>query len=213
MGLSSIRRRRGRFGRWPWLGLAGLAAGWLAAAPALTVVTVAGALAAGGGGDAATISSPGPGPRGSGTWPPGVPPAEAIATTLPPAMARLYRRAAASVCPGLPWQVLAGIGTVESGNGTSEAPGVHRGANAAGAEGPMQFEPATFVAYDEPTPPGGAFPPSPYDPVDAVYAAARLLCTDGAGRGHLQGAVYDYNHSRQYVAEVLAVAIGLGMPG
>ena len=68
--------------------------------------------------------------------------------------------------------ILAAIGTMESDNGQSNLPGVHSGANAAGAEGIMQFEPATFVAYDEPVPPGGADPPSPYDPTDAVYAAA-----------------------------------------
>ena len=45
--------------------------------------------------------------------------------------------------------MLAAIGTVESGNGTSELPGVHSGANSAGAEGPMQLEPSTFAAYDE----------------------------------------------------------------
>ena len=76
--------------------------------------------------------------------------------------------------------MLAAIGTVESDNGTSTLPGVHSGANSAGAEGPMQFEPATFAEYDEPVPPGGADPPSPYDPMDAVYAAARDLCANGA---------------------------------
>ena len=60
---------------------------------------------------------------------------------------------------------------------------MHSGANSAGAEGPMQFEPATFAAYDEPVPPGGADPPSPYDPTDAVYAAARELCANGAANG------------------------------
>jgi hypothetical protein len=58
-------------------------------------------------------------------------------------MLTLYQTAAV-VCPGLPWTVLAAIGTVESDNGQSNLPGVHTGANAAGAEGPMQFEPATF---------------------------------------------------------------------
>lgn len=71
----------------------------------------------------------------------------------------------------------------------------------------MQFEPATFAAFDEPVPPGGAAPPSPYDPADAVYAAARLLCADGASGGaELAGAVYAYNHSASYVAQVLALA-------
>jgi hypothetical protein len=40
--------------------------------------------------------------------------------------------------------VLAAIGTIESDNGQSDLPGVHSGANAAGVEGPMHFEPATF---------------------------------------------------------------------
>jgi cell wall-associated NlpC family hydrolase len=121
-------------------------------------------------------------------------------------MLALYQQAAAT-CPGLPWTILAAIGTIESDNGQSTLPGVHSGANAAGAEGIMQFEPATFAAYDEPVPPGGATPPSPYDPTDAVYAAARLLCADGAAGGaDLSGAVYAYNHSASYVAQVLSLA-------
>ena len=137
----------------------------------------------------------------------GAPVASSAATTqIPTAMLTLYQQAAAT-CPGLPWTILAAIGTVESDNGQSNLPGVHSGANAAGAEGPMQFEPATFVAYDEPVPPGGADPPSPYDPTDAIYAAARLLCADGAAGGaDLSGAVYAYNHSASYVAHVLALA-------
>ena len=91
--------------------------------------------------------------------------------------------------------MLAAIGTVESGSGQSNAPGVWSGANGAGAEGPMQFEPATFAAYAT-VGPGGARPPSPYDPVDAVYTAAALLCADGAGSpATLRAAIDDYNHS------------------
>jgi cell wall-associated NlpC family hydrolase len=130
----------------------------------------------------------------------------AAAAKIPAAMLTLYQEAA-TTCSGLPWTILAAIGTVESDNGQSDLPGVHSGANAAGAEGPMQFEPATFAAYDQPVPPGGADPPSPYDPIDAVYAAARLLCADGAAGGaDLSGAVYAYNHSSSYVAQVLALA-------
>ena len=126
--------------------------------------------------------------------------ASAAATAkIPPAMLTLYQQAAVT-CPGLPWTILAAIGTVESDNGQSNRPGVHSGANSAGAEGPMQFEPKTFAAYDEPVPPGGAVPPSPYDPTDAVFAAARLLCADGASGGaDISGAVYAYNHSASYV--------------
>jgi hypothetical protein len=125
---------------------------------------------------------------------------------VPQGMLELYEQAAAT-CPGLSWALLAAIGTVESSNGTSQLPGVHSGANYAGAEGPMQFEPSTFAEYDEPVPAGGADPPSPYDPVDSVYAAARLLCTNGAGQaGDVARAVFAYNHSTAYVDEVLALA-------
>jgi cell wall-associated NlpC family hydrolase len=140
----------------------------------------------------------------------GIDPTALASTEIPAEMLALYR-AAATTCPGLPWAVLAAIGTVESGNGTSDLPGVHSGANGAGAEGPMQFEPATFAAYDEPIPPGGADPPSPYDPTDAVYAAARLLCADGgSGGGDLPAAVFAYNHDSAYVTEVITLAQTFG---
>jgi hypothetical protein len=75
---------------------------------------------------------------------PSGPRASAEGTALvPPAMLALYQEASAT-CPGLPWTVLAAIRTIESDNGQSDLPGVHSGTNAAGAEGPMQFEPATF---------------------------------------------------------------------
>jgi cell wall-associated NlpC family hydrolase len=137
----------------------------------------------------------------------GAPAASSAATAqIPAGMLTLYQQAAAT-CPGLPWTILAAIGTIESDNGQSTLPGVHSGANAAGAEGPMQFEPRTFAAYDQPVPPGGTSPPSPYDPTDAVFAAARLLCANGAtGGADLSGAVYAYNHSTAYVQQVLALA-------
>jgi cell wall-associated NlpC family hydrolase len=116
---------------------------------------------------------------------------------------------AAARCSGLPWSVLAAIGRVESDSGRSSAPGVASGANAAGAEGPMQFEPATFAKYAT-IGPGGADPASPYDPIDAVYSAATLLCADGgAAAGTLPGAIGDYNHSTTYVDTVLVLARAL----
>ena len=137
-------------------------------------------------------------------------PSATATDNIPPAMLTLYQEAAIT-CPGLPWTVLAAIGTVESGNGTSDLPGVHSGANSAGAEGPMQFEPATFAEYDEPVPPGGANPPSPYDATDAVYAAARMLCASGAANGaNLDAAVFAYNHSETYVSEILDLAASYG---
>jgi hypothetical protein len=140
----------------------------------------------------------------------GVAPSAAAMAAVPARMLQLYQEAAVT-CPGLPWTVLAAIGTVESGNGTSDLPGVHSGANWAGAEGPIQFEPATFALYDRPVPPGGASPPSPYDPVDAVYAAARDLCAHGAGGGRdLPAAVFAFNHDTGYVDQVLALARAYG---
>jgi cell wall-associated NlpC family hydrolase len=139
-----------------------------------------------------------------------VAPSAAATAQIPPAMLTLYEQAA-TTCPGLSWTLLAAIGTVESSNGTSDLPGVHSGANSAGAEGPMQFEPATFAAYDTPVPPGGVAPPSPYDPTDAVYAAARMLCANGARNGaDVSAAVYAYNHSNSYVSQVLALAQSYG---
>ena len=154
---------------------------------------------------AATGSGPLP---GSSTVPSPLP-GPASAAAVPPAWVALYQQAAAT-CPGLAWSVLAAIGTVESGSGQSTAPGVHAGANAAGAEGPMQFEAPTFAAYGT-VGPGGVRPPSPYDPVDAVYTAAALLCADGAASAStLRAAVLDYNHAAPYADTVLTLALALG---
>jgi cell wall-associated NlpC family hydrolase len=135
--------------------------------------------------------------------------AGAVPTPVVPAdWLTLYHQAAAS-CPGLPWSVLAAIGTIESRSGQSDAPGVQSGANAAGAEGPLQFEPATFAHYGR-VGSGGADPPSPYDPVDAAWSAAALLCADGAGTpSGLARAVGDYNHSTVYVDTVLTLSLAL----
>ncbi len=137
--------------------------------------------------------------------PPGGPPSTGL-PALPPGWA-VAEQAAASTCPGLPWSVLAAIGTVESDSGRSTAPGVASGANSAGAEGPMQFEPATFAAYAT-VGPGGATPASPYDTVDAVYTAAAMLCADGGGSSAgLRAAVYAYDHSTTYVDTVLTLSL------
>jgi hypothetical protein len=139
----------------------------------------------------------------------GGPPSGRAVASIPPTYLALYQQAAMT-CPGLPWSVLAAIGTVESDNGQSVAAGVRSGANFAGAEGPMQFEPTTFSSVAV-VGPGGADPPSPYDPVDAVYSAARLLCTDGGGdQATIARAVYAYNHSSDYVDQVLALAASYG---
>lgn len=71
----------------------------------------------------------------------------------------------------------------------------------------MQFLSATFTEYAEPIPPGGADPPTLEDPTDAVYAAVRDLCANGARDGaDIAAAVCAYNHSDAYVADVFALA-------
>jgi cell wall-associated NlpC family hydrolase len=134
-------------------------------------------------------------------------PSRVALADIPPSYLELYLDAA-QTCPGLPWGVLAGIGTVESDNGQSDAPGVHSGANFAGAEGPMQFEPATFAEYAVDADP--SVPLSVYDPADAIYTTAAMLCANGAASGTQAGisrAVFAYNHSHAYVADVLAWAV------
>lgn len=160
-------------------------------------------------------SGPGSGSGSASASPAGAPGSAGAAPgpAIPTAWVTLYQQAAAT-CPGLSWSVLAAIGTVESGNGTSSAPGVWSGTNDAGAEGPMQFEASTFAAHAT-VGPAGAQPPSPYDPVDAVYTASSMLCTDGAASAvGLREAVYDYNHSNTYVDTVLTLSLAFGQdPG
>ena len=120
---------------------------------------------------------------------------------------------AARTCPGLPWGVLAGIGKVESDHGQSTTPGVRSGANFAGAEGPMQFEPATFARYATDGDHDGQL--SPYDPGDAIYTAASMLCANGAAADTPAGirqAVFAYNHSWAYVDAVLSWAARYTVP-
>jgi membrane-bound lytic murein transglycosylase B len=120
---------------------------------------------------------------------------------IPPAYLVLYR-AAATTCPGLDWHVLAAIGQVESGHGHNVGP------SAAGAEGPMQFMPATFAAYAVDGDGDGV--KDIWSPADSIYTAARYLCANGAGSSSkLYTAIWHYNHADWYVQMVLGVAASL----
>ncbi|MHB8342319.1 MAG: lytic transglycosylase domain-containing protein [Mycobacteriales bacterium] len=131
--------------------------------------------------------------------PPRPPVAQSGVANRPTSWAALYQDAAAT-CPGLSWTVLAAIGQIESADGQNDGP------STAGALGPMQFLPSTWVAYGYD--PDGDGHLSIYDPVDAVYSAARLLCEDGAADGStgLADAVFAYNHAHWYVRAVLQLA-------
>ncbi|MFM9615521.1 hydrolase Nlp/P60 [Streptomyces sp. V2] len=134
-------------------------------------------------------------------------PSRSALTDIPPDYLALYMEASAT-CPGLSWTTLAAVGKVESDHGRSELPGVHTGANYAGAQGPMQFLPATFrsVVARHPVPDDGT-PASPYDARDAIHTAAAYLCDSGARDNRdTPAAIHAYNHSDAYVAQVLAQA-------
>jgi hypothetical protein len=106
----------------------------------------------------------------------------------------------ARYCPGLPWQVLAAIGQVESGHGQNVGP------SSAGALGPMQFLPSTwaFSGVDG----DGDGKADIMNPYDAVPAAALYLCRAGAANGPqgLYDAIFSYNHADWYVKLVLGLA-------
>ncbi|MGD0687441.1 MAG: C40 family peptidase [Streptosporangiaceae bacterium] len=118
---------------------------------------------------------------------------------------------------GIPWVILAGIGKVESDDGRSTLPGVHSGANAFGAAGPMQIgiggaagntwggapvhpagEQVSGVAIDA-NHDGVA---SVYEPADAIAGAARYLLGHGV-LDNVNGAIFAYNHLESYVQTVL----------
>lgn len=135
-------------------------------------------------------------------------PSTSALTDIPAGYLTLYQQAT-GVCPGLDWSILAAIGKIESDHGRSQLPGVQNGENAVGAGGSMQFLESTFTAVigRHPIPPGGATPPSRYNPHDAIYAAAFELCDNGARNGHdLRAAIFAYNHADWYVNDVLRQA-------
>jgi soluble lytic murein transglycosylase-like protein len=115
------------------------------------------------------------------------------------AMWSVVARAAADSCPGLHPEVLIAIAHVESRFGRGNGP------SPAGAVGPMQFLPETWATYATDGDRDGRA--DVMNPIDSMHGAARFLCTHGgADLGELRTALWRYNNSRDYVAEVLRVA-------
>jgi membrane-bound lytic murein transglycosylase B len=105
----------------------------------------------------------------------------------------LYQEAEATF--GVPWHVLAAVNLIETGMGRIQ------GLSVSGAQGPMQFMPATWEAYGM----GGDV----NDPRDAVMGAANYLRANGGADGTSEGldhALYRYNNSNRYVRGVRAFA-------
>jgi membrane-bound lytic murein transglycosylase B len=101
---------------------------------------------------------------------------------------------AAAVQYGVPWQILAAINEIETNYGTDQS------VSTAGAVGWMQFMPATWLQYGVDALNAGYA--DPYNPVDAIFAAARYLHAAGAST-NLHAAILAYNHSEEYVKSVL----------
>ena len=117
---------------------------------------------------------------------------------------------------GVQWTVLAGIGEVESNDGRSTLPGVHSGANAFGAAGPMQIgiggaagdtwggapvHPASEQAGGVATDFNHDGIASVYDPADAIAGAAKYLLAHGI-LSNVSAAIFAYNHLTSYVQDV-----------
>jgi hypothetical protein len=91
---------------------------------------------------------------------------------------------------GVAWQYLAAINLIETNMGRIQ------GLSSAGAQGPMQFMPATWASYGR----GDV-----NNPHDAILAAGRYLHAHGAP-ADMNRAVYAYNPSWLYVRAVMAYA-------
>src|SRR6185503_12733470 len=105
---------------------------------------------------------------------------------------------------GVPWQVLAAINKIESDFGRNMGP------SSAGAVGWMQFMPDTWLRWGLDA--NGDGLADPWNPDDAVFAAARYLAAAGA-HDDLSRAVFAYNHAQWYVDEVLGLAADFGSGG
>ncbi len=118
---------------------------------------------------------------------------------IPPFLLPIFQ--AAGTAYGVPWQVLAAINEVETDYGRDLS------VSSAGAEGWMQFLPSSWESYGVDAN-GDGFK-DPYNPADAIFAAARYLRAAGAA-SDVRGAVFSYNHSRAYVESVMLRAKLLG---
>jgi hypothetical protein len=140
----------------------------------------------------ATIAPFGPAPIG-------VPNIVIDSFEIPPFLLPIYQACGTEY--GVPWQVLASINKIETAFGTN------LNVSSAGAMGWMQFIPSSWEAYGVDA--NGDGREDPYNPVDAICAAANYLKAAGAHED-LYGAIFAYNHADWYVQEVLLYARAYG---
>jgi soluble lytic murein transglycosylase-like protein len=108
---------------------------------------------------------------------------------------------AAGIQYGVRWEVLAAINEIETDYGRN------LNVSSAGALGWMQFMPATWKRYGVDANRDGR--KDPFNPVDAIFAAARYLKAAGAA-DDLRNAIFAYNHADWYVESVLMRARLIG---
>ncbi len=111
---------------------------------------------------------------------------------IPPFLLPIYQ--AAGIQYGIRWEVLAAINEIETNYGRN------LNVSSAGALGWMQFMPATWEMYGVDANDDGV--KDPYNPVDAIFAAAKYLKAAG-GDKDLRRAIFAYNHADWYVDQVI----------
>jgi Transglycosylase SLT domain len=111
---------------------------------------------------------------------------------VPPFLLPIYQ--AAGIEYGIRWEVLAAINEIETDYGRN------LNVSSAGAVGWMQFMPSTWAAYGTDANKDGR--KDPYNPVDAIFAAARYLKAANY-ENDVRAAIWAYNHADWYVDSVL----------
>jgi Transglycosylase SLT domain len=111
---------------------------------------------------------------------------------VPPFLLPIYQAAGAQY--RVHWEILAAINEVETAFGRNLRE------SSAGAIGWMQFMPSTWHRYGIDA--DGDGKRDPWDPVDAIFAAARYLHAAGA-ESSLPNAIWAYNHAGWYVDQVI----------
>src|SRR3954470_7633732 len=132
-----------------------------------------------------TLGLPGPAPVG-------VPNFVINKFRIPPFLLPIYQ--AAGTQYGIRWEVLAAINEIETDYGRN------LNVSSAGALGWMQFIPSSWRMYGTDANADGE--KDPYNPVDAIFAAARYLKAAGAEQ-NVRRAIFAYNHADWYVDSVM----------
>jgi hypothetical protein len=139
-----------------------------------------------------SLALPGPAPVG-------VPDAFIDRFRVPPFLLAIYQ--AAGIQYGVRWEILAAINEIETDYGRNLR------TSPAGAVGWMQFLPSSWRRWGVDANNDGR--KDPYNPVDAIFSAARYLRAADAEH-HLRQAIFAYNHAGWYVDSVLLRARMLG---